>query len=71
MATFDTIRPTASGASLLGLLSAPLNGLVSRVLDWNDARVTRNALLELTDRELSDIGLARGDIDSVANGTYR
>ncbi|MGR3322106.1 MAG: DUF1127 domain-containing protein [Pseudooceanicola sp.] len=32
---------------------------------WNDARVTRNALSRLTDRELEDIGLCRGDIDEV------
>jgi uncharacterized protein YjiS (DUF1127 family) len=30
---------------------------------WNDARVTRNALAKLSDRELDDIGLCRGDID--------
>lgn len=33
---------------------------------WNDARQTRNELGKLTDRELDDIGLNRGDIDRVA-----
>lgn len=33
------------------------------VATWNDARVTRNALGKLSDRELDDIGLSRGDID--------
>jgi uncharacterized protein YjiS (DUF1127 family) len=33
------------------------------VSNWNDARVTRNALGKLSDRELDDIGLCRGDID--------
>ena len=32
---------------------------------WNDARVTRKALSALTDRELNDLGLGRGDIDRV------
>ncbi|WP_280524970.1 DUF1127 domain-containing protein [Paracoccus siganidrum] len=35
---------------------------------WNDARITRRELNALTDRELSDIGLARGDIERVARG---
>ena len=34
---------------------------------WNDARVTKNALSRLTDRELDDIGLCRGDIDRIAH----
>ncbi len=33
---------------------------------WNDARVTKNALNRLTDRELDDIGLNRGDIERIA-----
>nr|WP_245584752.1 DUF1127 domain-containing protein [Salipiger mucosus] len=33
--------------------------------DWNDARLTRKSLLALTDRELDDIGLRRGDIDRI------
>ena len=34
--------------------------------DWNDARVTRKALSALSDRELDDIGLCRGDIDRIS-----
>lgn len=40
--------------------------LVSAFGAWNDARVTRNALSRLTDRELDDIGLTRADIDTIA-----
>ena len=40
------------------------------VVAWNDARVTRNALSALTDRELEDIGLVRGDIDAVAQTAF-
>jgi uncharacterized protein YjiS (DUF1127 family) len=39
--------------------------LIETVLAWNDARVTRNALAKLSDRELNDIGLTRYDIDRV------
>ena len=33
---------------------------------WNDVRRTRAVLSKLSDRELSDIGLCRGDIEDVA-----
>lgn len=48
-------RGTGFAGRLMGLLT-----------DWNDARVTRNALSRLTDRELDDIGLCRGDIERIA-----
>ncbi|MCJ1901881.1 MULTISPECIES: DUF1127 domain-containing protein [Paracoccus] len=35
---------------------------------WNNARITRRELAQLTDRELSDIGLTRGDIERIARG---
>lgn len=41
--------------------------IVEMLISWNDRRVTRHALARLSDRELDDIGLNRGDIDRVAN----
>ncbi len=41
-------------------------GVISAFQTWNDARATRKALNSLTDRELADIGLCRGDIEGVA-----
>lgn len=35
---------------------------------WNDARVTRQELNRLSDRELADIGVCRGDIERIARG---
>lgn len=32
---------------------------------WNTGRATRKALNNLTDRELDDIGLTRGEIEAV------
>ena len=49
-----------------GRIGTVLANVYTSVVDWNDARVTRNALSALTDRELEDIGLVRGDIDQVA-----
>ncbi|MEL6806932.1 MAG: DUF1127 domain-containing protein [Pseudomonadota bacterium] len=68
MASFDTTRPAYGTAPVAGHVKGFFSGLVAQVIAWNDARVTRNALNTLTDRELEDIGLVRGDIDDVANG---
>ncbi len=61
MSVYTTNRASANGAA---------TGIVSRIVNsfsaWNDARVTRNALAKLSDRELDDIGLTRSDIDFIA-----
>ena len=61
MSAIDTNR-VLGGTRQAGFVSK----LVAAVSEWNDARVTRNALNRLTDRELDDIGLVRGDINRVA-----
>lgn len=68
MAVFDTTRTSYGATGLFGRISAATTTLASAFIAWNDARVTRNALSKLTDRELEDIGLVRGDIDEVAKG---
>lgn len=45
-----------------GTIGSAVSSVFGRLAAWNDARVTRNALSKLTDRELDDIGLVRGDI---------
>ena len=42
--------------------------LFARLSAWNDTRVTRRELNRLSDRELDDIGLCRGDIERIARG---
>lgn len=39
---------------------------VSSVILWEKNRRTRNSLSKLSDHELDDIGLTRGDIDELA-----
>ena len=39
--------------------------LIASVSAWNDTRMTRKSLAKLSDRELDDIGLSRGDIDAI------
>ncbi|MGV6847083.1 MAG: DUF1127 domain-containing protein [Marinibacterium sp.] len=66
MASFDTTRPTFGASGFAGRLAFPFVALIGAIRTWNDARVTRQALSRLSDRELEDIGLTRGDIDLVA-----
>ncbi|MEM1004872.1 MAG: DUF1127 domain-containing protein [Pseudomonadota bacterium] len=69
MAAFDTTRVATTGSfGRIGRIGAFLTSVVNAAVEWNDARVTRNALNGLTDRELDDIGLCRGDIDLIAEG---
>ncbi len=65
MAAFDTTRTTYGSAIVAGRISRSVFNFISSVMAWNDARVTRKALSALSDRELQDIGLIRGDIESV------
>jgi uncharacterized protein YjiS (DUF1127 family) len=57
---FAGTRPTNVFAQLMGALQ-----------DWNDARITRKSLSRLSARELDDIGLCRGDIETIVNRTAR
>ena len=66
MAAFDIIRPGFGSTTVAELLVRGTSRLVGTFADWNDARVTRKALSRLSDRELADIGLIRGEIDTVA-----
>lgn len=59
-----TNRPLGSGFNVTRVLS----NLVGQIAVWNDARVTRKALSGLSNRELDDLGLNRGDIDAIAQG---
>ncbi len=65
MAAYDIIRPYAAAGS-----AARIGGIFSAAVGifgaWNDTRLTRNSLAALSDKELNDIGLHRGNIDNVA-----
>lgn len=59
-----TNRPLGAGFSAAGITT----NLIARIVEWNDARVTRKSLSKLSNRELDDLGLCRGDIDEIAAG---
>jgi len=65
MAALDTTRPNLGSFGLVGRIGTLFTSLVGALAEWNDARETRNALSGLSDRELDDIGLCRGDIKAV------
>ncbi|MCH2094569.1 MAG: DUF1127 domain-containing protein [Rhodobacteraceae bacterium] len=67
MAAFDTTRPQYAATDFVGRIGQVFATAIGAFSAWNDARATRNSLSKLTDRELDDIGLVRGDIDAVAN----
>ena len=62
MATYDLHRAQTGGQSF----GTRLSSIYTNILAWNDARITRRALSGLSDHELDDIGLVRGDIDKIA-----
>jgi uncharacterized protein YjiS (DUF1127 family) len=70
MASLDYPRRVTFGAA-----AAHRPGLFARIVatlrDWRDEAQTRDALLNLSDRELDDIGLTRYDIDRAARGSIR
>lgn len=66
MAAFDTTRPTYGTTGLIGRIGTTFTAFAATIAQWNDIRVTRNSLSVLTDRELTDIGLCRGDIENIA-----
>jgi uncharacterized protein YjiS (DUF1127 family) len=65
MAAYETSRPAPFGSISIFRAVQNISALLSTVANWNDARVTRKALSKLTDRELDDIGLCRGDIEMI------
>lgn len=67
MAAYQTTRTAPLGAITTYRAIHLVSSAFASVVAWNDARVTRNALGKLSDRELDDIGLCRGDIQAIGS----
>ncbi len=65
MAAIETTRTAPLGAATTYRFISALTGVFTAFSAWNDARVTRNALARLSDRELDDIGLCRADLEHI------
>lgn len=61
MATYDTTQTPG----FTGRIGQSFSSVAASVVAWNDTRMTRNALRQLSDRELDDIGLSRGDVEVI------
>ena len=70
MAAIDFSRAANGSATVANRFGTFISTFIGAVVAWNDARVTRKTLSALSDRELEDIGLSRGDIEDVANNGY-
>ena len=60
----NTNRVPFGAVATYGVVQFVAN-LREKVTTWNHLRITRKALNALSDRELTDIGLTRADIDRV------
>lgn len=67
MAAFETTRTAPFGAISTFHAIQSVGAVFGKFAAWNDARVTRNALGKLSDRELDDIGLSRSDINMIGS----
>ena len=65
MAAYETTRTAPFGAIAIFRFVQSVNDKAAALAAWNDARITRKALGKLSDRELDDIGLCRGDIETI------
>lgn len=65
MANYETPRVAPLGAITVFRLVQSVGNVATAFQIWNSARVTRKALSRLSNRELDDIGLCRGDIDQI------
>ena len=65
MATYEPARTAPLGAISVFRMVQFVTGSTTAFQTWNSGRVTRNALSKLSNRELDDIGLCRGDIEKI------
>ncbi|MEO6299715.1 MAG: DUF1127 domain-containing protein [Paracoccaceae bacterium] len=65
MAANITSRPAPMGAITVFRLVQSVSHVANVFQTWNAGRVTRKALGKLSNRELDDIGLCRGDVEMI------
>lgn len=66
MAIFEPTRPAPFGAETAYHFVGRLETVWEKFAVWNQTRKTANSLSALSDHELEDIGLSRGDIARVS-----
>lgn len=71
MATFETTRPAPFGAEVTFRIVSYFDAKRATLIEWNNKRITRDALSKLSNRELNDIGLTRGNFDTLSSESHR
>ena len=67
MAILLNTNPVQDRIPVLSFSNSKGSLLFNALMTWNTTRKTRNTLLNLSDRELTDIGLTRGDVLRIAS----
>lgn len=52
-------------------MTVRIRDIAQKVQDWRKTRASIRELTKLTDRELADLGITRGDIEFVTKGAGR
>ena len=65
MAAYEASHAAPFGAITVYRMVQSVTHAAGSLKAWNAGRVTRSALHRLSNRELDDIGLCRGDIDLI------
>lgn len=65
MALFDASRPVVANSGFGARLSTVLSRIAGVFLEWNEQRITRAELSKLSEHQLEDLGLTRGDIETL------
>lgn len=66
MSVLELVRPVPLGAVTTFRFVSFIERLAANLSNWRASIVTANALHGLSDEQLDDIGLSRGDINGVA-----
>ena len=70
MSVYENSHAQIAIAGVADRIGRVILAMVSSIRDLIDTRRTRKMLSRLTNAELDDIGLERGDIDRVARRQY-
>jgi uncharacterized protein YjiS (DUF1127 family) len=71
MSVYETNRSVPLGSVTTLRVVSFFERAVDAVASWRKSRATASALSELSDKQLADIGLMRGDISDVADALAR
>ena len=65
MALHEASRPVVANSGIGARLNKITTSVVAFLVAWNEARITRSELSKLSDHQLEDLGISRGEIDGL------